>query len=416
MSHREIVPVIMSSYERLKRIPSSTVEVYFLASPYSFLLKHRTISGRSKTYAFRMARKFPYPFRFSIFRSTHQWLLQPKTIIQAFLPIAVMGNISGFFPVKIFPNFRSPLKWKTTIGSVAYSVLFNLALHLPTNEVFQGFVFANTGDLHLETDKVALRIFFLAFFTVRYIIQFLITINASKLSQCLAMLSAYDKKFQHVNKTTVLDKSGLLQLVCILMAFVLTVAFSSARVCKLLAERDFVSTKLLPSPMMLTIFWAAHGVAEIALVSGFIITSFFLNAICDRIDQLARKIYVSDHFCYAMIAGEQAAPVPMERHYCMNAAVDCGEVSKALLELMGIKAAVTETLKRILLSIVTGSWVTLITMVHLLTVIVKAGLNLEAIGSRSMALTCLWATVLAVLRLLAVANDGEKIEASVNLP
>lgn len=85
---------------------------------------------------------------------------------------------------------------------------------------------------------------------------------------------------------------------------------------------------------------------------------------------------------------------------------------------MGIKAAVNETQGRILLSIFTGSWATLIRSARLLllALIVRAGLNLEAIGSRSMTLTCAWAAALAVLRLLAVANDGQRIEASVSWP
>ena len=54
--------------------------------------------------------------------------------------------------------------------------------------------------------------------------------------------------------------------------------------------------------MMLLIFWTAQGVFEIAPVSAFLITSFFLNESCDRIDELAKKTrsLTSDHFCYAM--------------------------------------------------------------------------------------------------------------------
>lgn len=229
--------------------------------------------------------------------------LPSKTILQSFHPLAIFGQICGFFPLQNILTrlpFYSPKQFKFHLFSypVFYSIFINLILYSLTFEATSDYWLKRGNIFKFSTDAFAIQIFLAVLLVLRFTLHLLCIFRASRVMHCLSRLEAYDNFFNLENKTTLLNKYLIIYLIGTAVNTVGNVIASLPSVMANVhnnfyhSETKYLIFLIIPNPKLLAILgYGNHIIAEAALFFSHCCITFVITGICDRLSKISEEIW-----------------------------------------------------------------------------------------------------------------------------
>ncbi|CAL8069787.1 unnamed protein product [Orchesella dallaii] len=226
-----------------------------------------------------------------------------KAILQSFHPLAIFGQIFGFFPIqKVLVGFSTVKEFSFDLLSLPtlYSIILNLIFYIIALEVTWDYWIQRRNLFKFSTDAFAIQAFLAVYFFLRFTLHLLCIYRAPKVLECLKFLQTYDDFFNYKNKTTFFSRYMLIYLLGTTVNIVGNVSASFPGMMRTIYRNfneeetgisRYLIFNLIPNPDVLGILtYAIHIVAESALFFSHCSITFIITGICDRISAIKDEI------------------------------------------------------------------------------------------------------------------------------